>query len=524
MTAVEKIQTPDLAYTPKGEIKGIVEGLRATFMTHKTRDVTFRIAQLKLLGAMITEHEKEWTEAIHHDLGRPASEIYLTEIMHVKNEVATACKNVKKWAKPSSVSTTIGWVGVRPKIIHDPLGVILCLSPWNYPLTLSIGPIIGAIAAGNTAVLKPSEHAMATAALFTRLFPQYLDQSCYRIINGAVDETTELLDQKWDHIFYTGSGMVGRIVATAAAKHLTPCVLELGGKSPVLVFDDANVKVAATRIIWSKFVNAGQTCIASDYVLCSEAMLPKLIEAFRASLKVFTKGQDPLLPTTEYSKIVNERQFGRLTKMLEHTKGNIAIGGRSSAETQKIEVTVLTGVDVARDESMASEIFGPLLPVVTFENPAEAIDIINKGDQPLAMYVFGGAANFDMVKSRTRSGSIVHNDTLVQFLVPGLPFNGVGPSGTGAYHGKFSFDCFSHQRSTLSTPNMFEPIMALRYPPYSAKKLKWLNIGLGEKPPSASGVRKTGTSSTGIGSVGPAGQMRSNGNGNGAVNGKGSSY
>ncbi|XP_060703709.1 aldehyde dehydrogenase family 3 member A2-like isoform X2 [Hemiscyllium ocellatum] len=354
-------------------------------------------------------------------------------------------------------------------IHREPLGVVLIIGAWNYPLALIVQPLIGAIAAGNAAVLKPSEVSENTARLLGELLPQYLDKDLYPVINGGVAETTELLKQQFDHILYTGSTNVGRIVMEAAAKHLTPVTLELGGKSPCYIDADCDLDVACRRIAWGRYTNSGQTCIAPDYILCSNNIQDEVVKKIGSAISEFY-GADPK-KSPDYARIINKRHFKRLMSLLEGV--NVMFGGQSDEEDLYIAPTIATDVDPS-SRIMQEEIFGPLLPIVTVNNADEAIHFINKRDKPLALYIF--SHNKTLIKrmiAETSSGGVTVNDCLIHYSVDTLPFGGVGKSGTGAYHGKFSFETFSHRRACVLKSLGMERMNSVRYAPATDSKRKW---------------------------------------------------
>ena len=363
------------------------------------------------------------------------------------------------------------------------------IGAWNYPITLTLGPVIAAIAAGNTVVLKPSEVSSNTASLLAELFPKYLDPDCYTVVNGAVPETTALLDQRFEHIFYTGNGTVGRIIQEKAAKWLCPVSLELGGKSPTWVDESADMAIAAKRIMWGKNVNAGQTCIAPDYILCTPATQEKLVAEFKKAEKQFwPEGNSK---SEDFAKIVNSGHWNRLRSVLDATKGNVVVGGNSEAGTadnRHMPFTIVSNVK-PDDSVMAGEIFGPVLPIVPVRDVKEAVEFINARDQPLALYAFGADSKIKYLVDNTQSGGLVIGDTLLHFAVGVLPFGGTGPSGYGNYHGKNGFDTFSHSRATLIAPHRgfmgktVELVMSFRYPPYTTANLAKFKLLVGKNIP-----------------------------------------
>ncbi|GAA2808377.1 aldehyde dehydrogenase family protein [Crossiella cryophila] len=419
------------------------------------------------MRTMLLTHSTEFEQALHSDLRKSPVEAQLAEIGSSIAEIDHTLRRLRGWMRPSRVRTPMSLFPATARIVPEPLGVVLIIAPWNYPLQLSISPMIGALAAGNTVVLKPSELAPATSALLARLLPAYLDAQAVTVVEGGVEETTYLLTQPFDHILYTGNGTVGRIVATAAAEHLTPITLELGGKSPVFVDETTDLAVAARRIAWAKFLNAGQTCVAPDYVLVTEAARqPLLAELTAAITEMF--GADPQRGNS-YGRIVNQRHFRRLRALL--AEGDLVTGGGSDEADLYIEPTVLTGV-TGESAVMAEEIFGPILPVLTVAGVGEAISFITARDKPLALYAFtGSAAARDRLLQETSSGALNFGIPMAHTSVSGLPFGGVGASGMGAYHGKFSFDTFTHRKPVLSKPS-FPDTMRLLYPPYTDRTLK----------------------------------------------------
>ncbi|KAJ9671075.1 hypothetical protein PVL29_027186 [Vitis rotundifolia] len=451
----------------------LVKELRGSFNAGKTKSYEWRIAQLKGIEKMIDEREKDIIEALHEDLSKPELEAFVSEVSMSKGACKLALKELGHWMKPEKAKTSMTTYPSSAEIVSEPLGVVLVISTWNYPFLLSIDPVIGAIAAGNAVVLKPSEIAPAISTLLSKLLEEYLDNSSIRVVEGAVAETTALLEQKWDKIFYTGSPRVGRIVMAAAAKHLTPVTLELGGKCPVVVDSNVNLQVAVRRIIAGKWAcNNGQACIAPDYVITTKDFAPKLIDVLRHELEEFF-GKNPI-ESEDMSRIVSVQHFKRLTRLLDEDEvsDKIIIGGQRDENQLKIAPTIL--VDVPEDtEIMKEEIFGPLLPILTVENLEESFDVINSKSKPLAAYLF--SENKQLQKdfvNNISSGGMLINDTILHLTVSSLPFGGVGESGMGSYHGKFSFDTFSHKKAVLYRG--FTGESPARYPPYTPGKLKLL--------------------------------------------------
>ncbi|WJX16658.1 Aldehyde dehydrogenase 3 member H1 [Trifolium repens] len=450
-----------------------VNELNATFASGKTQSYEWRISQLNQLSKLLNFHEQEIIDALRDDIDKPPLETVAYEISMLKNSCKNAIKELKHWMAPEKVKTSLTTFPSSAEIVSEPLGVVLVISAWNYPFLLSLDPVIGAIAAGNVVVLKPSEIAPATSSLLAKLLGGYMDNSAIRVVEGAVDETTALLQQKWDKIFYTGNGKVARIVMAAAAKNLTPVVLELGGKSPVIVDSDINLQVATRRIIAGKWgCNNGQACISPDYIITTKDYAPKLVDALKTELQSFY-GKNPL-ESKDLSRIVNSNHFARLSKLLDDDKvsGKTVYGGEKDESKLRISPTIL--LDVPRDSLiMSEEIFGPLLPIITVDNLEESFDVINSGPKPLAAYLF---TNNKKLKERfvksVSAGGLVINDTTLHLAVKTLPFGGVGDSGLGAYHGKFSFDAFSHKKAVLY--RSFFGDASIRYPPYTKTKMRLL--------------------------------------------------
>ena len=438
--------------------------LRATFRAGRTRPMAWRKQQLKRLRALLKENEQALADALHGDLRKSYFEAWSSEINFTVNEIDHSLAHLDEWARPQSVDTPIAYQPASSEIRKEPLGVTLIIAPWNYPVQLMLAPLAAAISAGNCAVLKPSEVAQHTATLLTKLIPQYLDGDAFRVVEGGVPETTALLEERWDHIFFTGSTTVGRIVMLAAAKHLTPVTLELGGKSPCIVAADAPMKVAARRILWGKVWNAGQTCVAPDYILVERGAEAKLLAAMKKTLAEFYPGETKASP--DYARIISDRHFDRLVGLLEDQ--TVALGGDTDREQRYIEPTVVTGVDL-QSPLMQEEIFGPILPIVPYDSLQEAIDFVNDREKPLALYVFTKKKKTaEAILQNTSSGGAAVNVSVLHLGVPDLPFGGVGPSGMGAYHGQAGFDCFSHTKSVFTKSALIDP--PVLYPPYSELK------------------------------------------------------
>lgn len=457
----------------KKVIPSSIATLRKNFESRISRPLAFRQEQLKRMEDFLNQHEEDIKQALHSDLGKPPLETYIAEIAVVKGELAFIRKNLSSWTQPKKVSTLFAAEPASSHIQSEPLGVVLIISAWNYPIQLSLAPLIGAIAAGNCAVLKPSEFSPATSQLLATLLPKYLDPRCVQIIQGAIPEATELLAEKFDHILFTGSANVGKIVLEAAAKHLTPVTLELGGKSPCIVDRDANIDAAAERILWGKLCNAGQTCIAPDYLLAHKDIENALLLKMQEKLQDFY-GNDPKM-SRNYGRIVHKNHYRNLMQLMRGN-GDIFVGGEGDENERYIAPTILRNVPIdapIMDKNM--EIFGPILPVLKVENIQEAVAFVNSRPKPLTLYLFSGTKKIQQyVSEHTSSGSMAINHTLMQGGIPTLPFGGVGASGMGAYHGKASFDTFSHRKSVFKKPstNWLDPSRLL-YPPATANK-EWL--------------------------------------------------
>ncbi|XP_021699429.1 aldehyde dehydrogenase, dimeric NADP-preferring isoform X5 [Aedes aegypti] len=450
----------------------VVQQLHTTFASGKTRDVDFREQQLKNLLRMYEENSAEMVNVLAADLRKHKQEAHVLEIDFLINDIRNTIFNFREWVKPEKPEKTMVNIMDGVYIYKDPYGVVLVIGAWNYPLQLTLVPVAAAIAAGNCVLIKPSEVAGATSKFIAETIPKYLDSECYRVVEGGAKETSEILRQKFDYVFYTGSGRVGRIVHQACNENLTPCTLELGGKSPCYIDSTADIPIATKRILWGKFINAGQTCIAPDYLLCSKQVQKQFLEEAKKILKEWY-GNDPK-DSPDLCRIINQQHFQRLSAMIKGA--NVAIGGETDSQEKYIAPTILVDVN-SNDPVMQDEIFGPILPIINVDNAYDAIRFINSRDKPLVLYIFSNA-NVDKTKiiENTVSGGVCLNDTMMHFAVETLPFGGVGPSGMGAYHGKYSFDTFVHRKSCLAKD--FNPIgeklASSRYPPYSDSKLSFL--------------------------------------------------
>ncbi|NEZ03599.1 aldehyde dehydrogenase family protein [Wenzhouxiangella sp. XN201] len=458
--------------TDTSQYSNMLAELRAHFNGGLTRPLGWRREQLAALSRLLEENEGRLNEALAEDLGKPPQEVLLGETALLFSEIDHARRHLKSWTKRRRVRTPMVGKPGRSWVQPEPYGVVLIIGAWNYPVQLLLSPLIPALAAGNCAVLKPSEIAAATSRLLAELIPKYLDERAVRVVEGAVEETTELLKQHFDHIFYTGGAAVGRIIMRAAAEHLTPVTLELGGKSPCVIDAGADIESAARRLTWGKCLNAGQTCIAPDYVLVTPSERDKLIGAIEHEL--FEMYGSNRLESSDYCKIINRRHFDRLRNLLD--SGRVVIGGKVDEENCRIEPTVMT--EVAPDSAvMQEEIFGPILPILEVENLDEAIAFIRQRDKPLSSYLFTRSGESEQrFAELVSTGNLCINDTLMFMSVPDLPFGGVGMSGMGQYHGKAGFDRLSHLKAVMKRGRF--PEIPVRFPPYSRFKmrlLKWFS-------------------------------------------------
>ncbi|PWA23093.1 hypothetical protein CCH79_00002379, partial [Gambusia affinis] len=407
---------------------------RKAFETGRSRPLEYRIIQLKNLQRLFLERQKEISDAIKKDLNKSEVGTQLYETLGLEGEISLAIRKLKEWAAPRPVEKNLMTLSDTVYIQPEPLGVVLIIGAWNYPWAVTVQPLIGAIAAGNAAVVKPSEVCVHTAKVMEDLLPLYIDKELYPVVTGGVAETQELLRQRFDHIFYTGNSTVGKVIMEAAAKNLTPVTLELGGKSPCYIDKNCNISIACRRITWGKYTNCGQTCIAPDYILCDPSIQDRVIEEVKKSIKDFYTEKPKTCP--DYGRIINQRHFKRIMALVGDS--TVAAGGDGD-----------DGLD-------------------------EAIKFINKGEKPLALYVFSADEKvINRMKDETSSGGFLANDCLVHFSVSSLPFGGVGNSGMGCYHGKFSFDQLSHLRGCLIKKLKMEGVNNMRYPPHTPKKLGW---------------------------------------------------
>lgn len=457
--------------TPIDAIGPIVAAARQAFDEGVTRPVSWRVATLKRIRSLVVEHERALLDAVAADFGKPRFEAWVAEIGFVLTDIDHTLAQLDSWMRPRRASTPVAFRPGRSSVVPEPLGVACVIAPWNYPVQLLLLPMIAAISAGNAVVGKPSELAPATADALAALVAD-LDDPAVSLVLGGVVETTELLTHRFDHILYTGNGRVARVVMRAAAEHLTPVTLELGGKSPAIVSARADIDVTARRIVWGKYLNAGQTCIAPDYVLVERAVHDRLVDALRDRIAEFY-GRDAST-SPDFARIVNDVHFRRLEQLLR--SGTVAVGGTVDASTRYIAPTVLTGI-TRDDPVMGEEIFGPILPVIAVDSLDEAVAFVNADDKPLALYTFSDAdAENDRVIAATSSGGVCVNGTIMHISNPHLPFGGVGESGMGAYHGRYGFDTFSHHRAVFRRSTRIDP--SLLYPPYTRRKETLVRRGL----------------------------------------------
>ncbi len=427
-----------------------------------------RMRALESLNRLTRENQNEICAALHADLRKPSQESLLSEVAVTLEEIAVAKKNLQRWLKPKRMGTPLPLWPAKSRIYYEPLGLVLIIGPWNYPFQLLMAPLVGALAAGNRAVLKPSELTPNTSGLIARLIAKYFSPDEVRVVEGGIPETAELLNSKFDHIFFTGSTPVGRIVMRAASQNLTPVTLELGGKSPLIVSEDADLDLAARRIVWGKFYNAGQTCVAPDYLYVQESVEEALLERVKRETEA-QFGVDPQR-SLSLARIVNERHLQRLAKMIPADK--IFCGGRVDASDLYVAPTVLRGVSWD-DPVMQEEIFGPILPVLTYRDLDEVLGVIRSKPKPLAAYLFSNSKRVQQkfVNQISFGGGCI-NDVLVHLGSPHLPFGGVGESGMGRYHGRASFETFSHAKSVMYRYGFLD--LAVRYAPYSDKSLQFM--------------------------------------------------
>jgi len=449
----------------KEELDKLLEKQREFFHTGTTLDVDYRIKQLTQLKNLIKSNEDKFIKALKEDLGKSEFEAYATEIGFVYDSISAMTKKLPAYAKREKVSAPITQFGSKSYIYKEPYGSVLIIGPFNYPFQLVIEPLVGAIAAGNCAVLKPSENSPAVSALINEIIGNNFPSNYISVVMGGVDETSLLINAQFDYMFFTGSPKVGKIVMEAAGRNLVPVTLELGGKSPCIIDEAANLKLAAKRAAWGKFINAGQTCIAPDYFYVHKNVMDSFIKLFQAAITDFF-GKN-IRDSKDFGRIVTEKQTQRLADIIEHDKEKIIFGGDYNIEEKYISPTIFMNADY-NDASMQEELFGPLVPVMEYESLGTIIDEINNHQKPLALYIFSENRNVvDNLLKRVSFGGGCVNDTISHVASSALPFGGVGNSGIGSYHGKYSFDTFSHTKSILDKPTWFEH--GLVFPPYKSK-------------------------------------------------------
>lgn len=445
------------------DITKTIDKQRQFFNEGTTLPLSFRRKQLRKLYKSIEANEEQIMKALHKDLRKSQFESYITEIGYVKSELRETISKLRKWASPEKVQGIVLAYPSSSYIQKEPLGVVLIISPWNYPFQLTIAPLIAALAAGNCAIIKPSEYSSNTAQLLEDILTETFDGQYVQVIQGDAEVSTDLLKHRYDKIFFTGSTKVGKSIMKAAAEHLTPVTLELGGKSPCIVTESADIPLAAKRIVWGKFVNAGQTCIAPDYILIDPKIKDEFISACIATIEEFY-GKSPQ-SSPDFPRIINDSNFERLQALL--TNGTTKHGGEANGAERYIAPTILDDI-TWDDDIMQEEIFGPILPILTYNHIEEVINTLKKREKPLALYVFSADNKvIDNILTNCHFGGGCVNDCLYHLTSPYLPFGGVGQSGMGAYHGKFGFDSFSHKKSVMHRKTWLD--VPLRYPPYKGK-------------------------------------------------------
>jgi aldehyde dehydrogenase (NAD+) len=468
---IETESTVSRNNAPNTDITRLIDKQRAFFNAGETKGVRFRIRQLKNLKEALETHEGSIMLALKADLRKPELEAWSTEIGVIITEIDYNLKHIRSWVRPQRVPTALFFMPGKSRIYTEPFGVALIIGPWNFPIKSVLGPALGAMTAGNCCVLKPSEHAPHTAKALENMISEFFDPEYLVVTQGGIPETTELLKHRFDYVFFTGGTEIGRIVYQAAAKHLTPVTLELGGKNPCIVDDNSHMQVAAKRIAWGKLLNSGQVCIAPNYVLVKKSVKKELIEHLKIAIEEFFGGDAK--STDDFGRIVNDTHFERIKKLIE---GDVVLGGDTDAKEKYIAPTIIDNVKVT-DKIMQEEIFGPVLPIVEYEDIDEAISIINQGEKPLALYIFSKSYNNrDKIISQTSSGGVCINETIMNFGSVELPFGGVGDSGFGVYNGKSGFDTFSHKKGVMTKSFMFD--VKQKYPPYTQGKLNFIKFAI----------------------------------------------
>jgi len=442
-----------------------IQNVRDFFQTQSTKDIKFRKKYLKALKKSIKKHEPDILDALKSDLGKNKVEAYATEVGFVMKELSYIIKELKNWAKTKSVTTPMMQFPAKSFIKYEPYGTVLIIGPFNYPFQLVMSPLIGALAAGNCAVVKPSEMTPQTSMVVQEILEEVFPEDYVKVIQGEKEVTSQLLDERFDYIFFTGSTKVGQIVYEKASKHLTPVTLELGGKSPVIIDDTANLKVAAERIAFGKFMNAGQTCVAPDYVLIDNTVKMKFVKALQTTIQEFYGAQ--IEQSEDFGRIVNDNHFNRLVNIIEDSRQQVIYGGESNADELFVAPTIILDPKLS-DSVMQQEIFGPILPIIGYDTFNEVYDIVEQYEKPLALYLFTEDSDqITAVFNRLSFGGGCVNDTILHLANPNLPFGGVGHSGIGSYHGKYSFELFSHEKSYITKSTKLES--GLLFPPYKGK-------------------------------------------------------
>ena len=445
-------------------INEILSSQREYFASGETRDIRFRKNALRTLYSGIKAHEREILDALHSDLGKSDFESIMCEIGMTLSEISHMLKNVDKFSKRQRVRTPVAQFAARSFVITEPYGNVLIMSPWNYPFLLTMSPLVNAIAAGNTAIIKPSAYSENTSRVIARILGECFHEKFVAVVEGGREENAHLLNCKFDFIFFTGSQSVGRVVLKSAAEHITPCVLELGGKSPCIVDESAKIDLAAKRIVFGKLINCSQTCVAPDYIVCHTSVKDKLCDAIVREIKA-QYGEDPIV-NEGYGKIISQKHFDRIVSLIDDNK--VIFGGRYDREAQKIAPTVMDNIEWS-DAVMGEEIFGPIIPILTYDNIDELIMSFNNKQKPLALYIFSeNRKTVNKVLDGVRYGGGCVNDTIIHLATSEMGFGGVGESGMGAYHGKVGFDAFSHKKSIVDKKTFMD--LGMRYQPYNEKK------------------------------------------------------
>ncbi|RYP83011.1 hypothetical protein DL769_001480 [Monosporascus sp. CRB-8-3] len=473
------IKIPPFEHTPIDSIPKLAAEVRESFRSNKTKGVEWRLVQLRKLWWGLNDNTGKLQAALKKDLNKSPIESIFSEINFLIQDLNICLKKLKTWAEDENrdLDYAATFAPLRPRVRKEPLGSALIIGPYNFPVLLIMAPLVGAIAAGCTAIIKPSESAPATAAVLKEIVEGYLDTSAFKVVLGAIPETTALLDQTWDKIFYTGNSAVARIISRKAAESLTPVTLELGGRNPAFITRSADLALAARRLLWGKTMSAGQVCMSQNYVLVERGVVDDFVEHLKAAYKKFFPGGAKASP--DYARVINERQFDRIKKMLDSTRGRIVIGGETDRSDRFIAPTVVL-IDSPDDPMMQEESFGPVWSILPYDDLDEAIRTANKVDPtPLALMSFGSKSENEKILSCITSGGASLNDAYMHGSVAGLPFGGVGQSGTGAYHGRASFECFTHRRTVVEVPGRWmDRLLRVRYPPYSVTDLRlyeWMN-------------------------------------------------